>query len=434
MSKSKIETGPKAGRRSLKTILLGAAMATGMLAAPVLPAGAQQEPIKVGLLLTYVGPTALFARYEAKGAQLHIDQVNAAGGINGRKIELVNYDTEGKPDRAGSLFRRLAQEDKVSAVIGPDSIFVLNGMSSVPREVGVLSVAAPGNYELIDPKNRTHVVSAWASYGFVQGLGGIAYMAEKYKVKRLGMVSTSDAIGEMLAQEMAASAKLVGAEMVQVVSQPASDRDMLPSLRKLATMQPPIDGLVIWGSGPFGTITMNQTELAGIKVPIAYIGGNVIPELIKELSPDTGKRTFFATSRNAVFDTLPKTDPSYDRVQKFVADYKAKYNGEVPAMPAGVGYDMALAVTNAIKAVGTNPEKIAEYVTTKQKDLIGAQGVAFNRTRGYGYGSDPTDNVIVAIEGGKFVFKGYMKDSLKNLQVQDESVRQQLRAFKIMTE
>src|ERR1700736_2681743 len=69
-----------------------------------------QQPIKVGLLLTYVGPTAMFARYEDKGARMLIEQVNKNGGINGRPIELVGYDTEGKPDRAGVLYRRLAQE------------------------------------------------------------------------------------------------------------------------------------------------------------------------------------------------------------------------------------------------------------------------------------------------------------------------------------
>src|SRR5580658_11054220 len=81
-------------------------------------------PIKIGLLLTYVGPTSIFARYEDKGARLLVEQTNKSGGIGGRQIELVNYDTEGKPDRAGTLYRRLAQEDDVAAVVGPDSIFV----------------------------------------------------------------------------------------------------------------------------------------------------------------------------------------------------------------------------------------------------------------------------------------------------------------------
>src|ERR1700728_853638 len=65
-------------------------------------------PIKIGLLLTYVGPTSIFARYEDKGARLLVEQTNKNGGIGGRQIELVNYDNESKPDRAGTLYCRLA--------------------------------------------------------------------------------------------------------------------------------------------------------------------------------------------------------------------------------------------------------------------------------------------------------------------------------------
>jgi len=410
------------GRRR---ILFAGALAIAAMAGVILTMGSSvvraQEPIKVGLLLTYVGPTALFARYEDKGARLQIELVNKAGG----------YDTEGKPDRAGSLFRRLAEDDKVVAVIGPDSIFVLLGMSSIPAQVKVVSVAAPGTYELVAAKDRTHIVSAWAPYGYAQQMG-LVYIREKYKAKRVGMITTSDTIGEMVGKEAAALSKLLDMEMVQIVSQPASDRDLLPSLRKLASLQPAIDALVVFGSGPFGTIAMNQTEFAGIKVPIAYIGGNVIPELIREITPETGARTFIAVSRSTAFDSLPKNDAYYATVQKFATDYRAKYN-EAPTLPAAVGYDMALAVTDALKAVGPDREKIREYITSKQKDLVGAQGLRFNRTPNFGYGVEPSDLAIVAIEGGKFTFKGYLKDSLDALGIKDDAIKAQMREFNILT-
>ena len=114
-----------------------------------------EEPIKVGLLLTYVGPTAIFARYEDKGARLLIDQINESGGIKGRPIELVNYDTEGKPDRAGTLYRRLAEEDNVVAVIGPDSIFVLLGMSDIPTEVKLSPFPLPVFTNWYNRKNES---------------------------------------------------------------------------------------------------------------------------------------------------------------------------------------------------------------------------------------------------------------------------------------
>src|SRR4029453_18252308 len=113
-----------------------------------------------------------------------------------------------------------------------------------------------------------------------------------------------------------------------------------------------IDAVAIYGSGPFGTIAVNQTELAGLDVPVAYAGGNIIPELIKDIGPDIGKRFYIATARATAVATLPKDDPFAPAMQKFVADYVEKYK-EQPTLPAAVGYDMAAAALDALKAVGS---------------------------------------------------------------------------------
>jgi branched-chain amino acid transport system substrate-binding protein len=389
-----------------------------------------QEPIKIGLLLTYQGPTAIFARYEDKGARLAVELTNKAGGVNGRPIEIVNYDTEGKPDRAGVLFRRLAEEDKVPVVVGPDSIFIVLGISAIPAQSKVLAVAAAGGYEFIAPKDRSHLVTAWASGGFANALV-LAYFKDKLKVKRIGIITTADTIGQRTADEYAGAAKLVGIEVAKVVAQPATDRDLLPSLRELAGLSPKIDAVAVYGSGPFGTIAVNQTELAGLDVPIAYAGGNIIPELIKDIGPDIGKRFYIATARATALASLPKDDPFASTVQKFASDYLARYK-EQPTLPAAVGYDMANTAIDALKAVGADSEKIREYVTSKQKNFLGAQGVRFNRTPQDGYGVDPRDNIIASIEGGKFVFKEYVPQSFKNLGITDEAFQALMREHKML--
>src|SRR5690606_12987566 len=83
-------------RKAIGLAAVGAISLCAFGAAPNTYA-AEKEPIKVGLLLTYVGPTAIFAREQDRGARLLIDEVNSSGGIDGRKIEVVRYDTEGKP-------------------------------------------------------------------------------------------------------------------------------------------------------------------------------------------------------------------------------------------------------------------------------------------------------------------------------------------------
>jgi branched-chain amino acid transport system substrate-binding protein len=415
----------------MRACAVPAAIACTVMALGLAPRiGMAQEPIKIGLLLTYQGPTAIFARYEDKGARLAFEEANKAGGINGRMIEIVGYDTEGKPDRAGVLFRRLAQEDKVVAVVGPDSIFVVLGMAGVPAQVKVLAVASPGGYEFIPAKDRTHIVSGWAASGFSATLV-LAYFKDKLDVRRIGILTTADTIGQKTGEEFVSAAKMADIEVAKVVSQPATDRDLLPSLRQLAGLNPKIDAFAVYGSGPFGTIAVNQTELAGLNVPIAYVGGNIIPELIKDISPDVGKRFFISSARVATPSTLPQNDRYYERVQKFVAAYNAKFN-EPPTYPTAVGYDMALAVIEALKAVGPDPEKIRQHVTSGQKGLIGVQGVTFNRTPQDGYGTDPMDNIVASIEGGKFVFKGYMSASFQKLGISQDAVINMMRQHQVL--
>jgi branched-chain amino acid transport system substrate-binding protein len=296
----------------------------------------------------------------------------------------------------------------------------------------VLSVAAPGNLELVAPDDRKYIISAWGTSGYAASLV-LAYFKDELKVKRMGMITTSDSIGEIVANEISGIAKLVGIEMVSIVSQPATDRDLLPSLRKLATLSPKIDAMMVFGSGPFGNIAVNQTEMAGLNIPIGYVGGNVIPELIKDVGPDIGKRTYLVTQRVTAANSIPKEDPYYAVVTKFVTDYQARYN-EPATLPTAVGYDMAMTVVNALKAVGPDPEKIRDHVYNNQKGMIGAQGVTFNRTPAYAYGTDPMDNTVVNIEGGKFVFKSYLKDSFKRLGVSDEALRNQMKEFKLILE
>ncbi|MBV1868712.1 MAG: hypothetical protein KUG69_12535, partial [Marinosulfonomonas sp.] len=218
---------------------------------------------------------------------------------------------------------------------------------------------------------------------------------------------------------------------VTVASQPGSDRDLLPSLRRLASASPPIDALYVFGSGPFGNIAMNQAELAGIEVPIFYTGGNIIPALVKNLSPEAAARVFFTTARGGVaVDTLPADDPYVDSIGKFAKAFEAKY-GEGVTFPATVGYDMAHTVIDAIRNVGTDRDAIATYITEKQR-ISGVQGVEFERVSGEGYGIHPNELIIATIKDGGFAFKAYLSDSLENVGLTKDVLDQLMRDEQIL--
>ena len=96
------------------------AIVVGVLAASwAASAGAQDIPL--GYLPSAAGPFATFSKTNEIAAQIAIDEINAAGGVAGRKLRIVSFDTAGKPDQAVVGLRKLAEDDKVLAIIGPFS-------------------------------------------------------------------------------------------------------------------------------------------------------------------------------------------------------------------------------------------------------------------------------------------------------------------------
>src|SRR5213075_2341728 len=103
------------GTRSRRAVRV----ALAALAAVAAFGAAAQEVIKIGAIYSMSGPGAFLGVPEDRGLRLKVDEINKAGGINGRKIELVSYDSEGNTTKAAQLARRLIESDKVVAMVGP---------------------------------------------------------------------------------------------------------------------------------------------------------------------------------------------------------------------------------------------------------------------------------------------------------------------------
>ena len=101
-------------------LLAGAGLGAGLYASPASAAEAA-PPIKIGAVFSVTGPAAFLGAPESKTARMLVDKINAAGGLLGRKIELIIKDSGGKPENAVSFARQLIEEDKVLAIIGPST-------------------------------------------------------------------------------------------------------------------------------------------------------------------------------------------------------------------------------------------------------------------------------------------------------------------------
>lgn len=106
------------------------------------PAKADEDTIKLGIVAPMSGPNARYGAFSTRGAQLAVDEINQAGGVDGHKIEIYSADSQGTPVEGVSATRRLIDEDEVSFVIGDVSSSVTLAMQPVAEDAGVLLLNA----------------------------------------------------------------------------------------------------------------------------------------------------------------------------------------------------------------------------------------------------------------------------------------------------
>src|SRR6266571_6659516 len=180
----------------MNTRLLGAVAA---LLAALWSASAAAQDILLGYLPSAAGPFATFSKTNEIGAQIAVDEINAAGGIAGRKLRIVAFDTAGKPDQAVVGLRKLGEDDKVLAVIGPLSSSECRVVFPAADRVGVVSMsmassapklAEPFQYAFRNTSDEGYmferVMRALQAKGFATKTAAIAYATDDVISKVMG--------------------------------------------------------------------------------------------------------------------------------------------------------------------------------------------------------------------------------------------------------
>src|SRR5918994_4338387 len=170
------------------------AVAAVALALPL--AADAQKPIKVGFPMILSGPGALFGEPALKGAQMFVDEINAKGGVLGRKIELISRDTKGNADEAVRVSRELILKNNVDFLVGTLTSAEGPAVSTIAKENKVVFVAPiPKTDQLTAPANLHPYVFRTASNTTIEGRTAAEIVA-KWPVKRVGTISPDYAYGQ----------------------------------------------------------------------------------------------------------------------------------------------------------------------------------------------------------------------------------------------
>jgi branched-chain amino acid transport system substrate-binding protein len=339
----------------------GAAQVAGDQAAPAGAADAGAgAPIKIGTSFPLTGTVAADGKYIVQSIQFAVDEVNAAGGINGRKVELVNEDDEADPSSAAAIANKFVEDDAILAVITSYNSSCCLAQIPVYKAAGLPSVSpvatSPDITGMSDYFYRT-----CASDAYVGRLG--ADYCKDLGWQKIALLYEQDDYGYGIDKEFEARAAEIGLEIAYVgtfvYGETKDFSTILTNVKNAGA-----DGMFICGLVTETVLIANQAKTMGIgDVPICGADGLYSPALITEGGDSVeGVCTIGAFSAD-------NPDPA---VQAFVKAYEEKF-GEVPSNWGALAYDAAMVVMEAMKSAGAlDRESINEAIAAT--DLQGVTG------------------------------------------------------------
>src|SRR6266850_701823 len=208
-----------------------------------------QKPIKVGMPMPLSGPPALFGEPASKGAQMFVDEINAKGGVLGRKMELVIRDTKGQPDEAVRVARELILKDNVDFLVGTLTSAEGPAVSVVAKENKIVFIAPiPKTDQLTAPDKLHPYVFRVASNTTIEGRSAAEIVA-KWPVTKVATISFDYAYGQDVTRAFIDHMKKIKPS-VQIVDQQwpkLGEQDYNPFINAQMAKKPEAVFSSIWG-------------------------------------------------------------------------------------------------------------------------------------------------------------------------------------------
>jgi branched-chain amino acid transport system substrate-binding protein len=350
-----------------------------------------QKPIKVGYPMILSGPGALFGEPSLKGAQMYVEEINAKGGVLGRKFELLPRDTKGNADEAVRVSRELILKENADFLVGTLTSAEGPAVSVVAKENKIVFIAnIPKTDQLTAPDKLHPYVFRVASTTTIEGRSAAEIVA-KWPVTKVATVSFDYAYGQDVTKAFVEHLKKIKPS-VQIVDQQwpkLGEQDYNPFINAQMGKKPEAVFSSIWG-GFFVTFSKQAKALGffdAIKNNFIGVGEAATPETTKSMGADYPVGIWGNSYDAFYWDTASPAHRDYTaRLSKFLKD-------EYPSSWAIQGYIGMQFLAEAIKKAGSaDTEKVAKALlglsvdtpvgklTIREKDHQANRGQLYGKT------------------------------------------------------
>jgi len=304
-------------------------------------AKASGDSITIGTVTTNSGTAAAYGEAEVKGFELAVSEINAKGGINGKKVKLESMDDKGDATEASNAYNKLAGDNNVLAVAGPTISATTAAVAPLADQSKLVTIAPAATSDSIETGNYLFRTCFKDSY---QGEVAARFAAENLKVKKVAVLyGTGDPYSSGVGEAFAKAAEKLGLEVVDKESSSADDTEYSAQLQKIQASGAELLYAPYYYSvaGPY---IIPQARSVGFE---GYVMGPDGYDGLK-LTGDKSQynKTYYTTHYSA-------DDNTNTKVQDFIKSYKSKNNAE-PNTFAALGYDTIYMIKQAIEKAGEN--------------------------------------------------------------------------------
>jgi branched-chain amino acid transport system substrate-binding protein len=367
----------------------------GVLAAAC---GYAAETIKVGAILAITGPAANLGLPESRTLQMLVDDMNAAGGVLGRKVELVMKDSQGNTEKAVSFAKQLSEESEVLAIIGPTTSGESMALKGWAEQNEQLLISCAAAETIVNPVARwvfkTPQMDSFAAQAIYTTM-------KKLGVSRIGVVvsNTGFGLGGKAQLERLAPQNGISIAITEVYDSTATDLTAVVAKVKAQNVQ----AVVNWSVEPAQSLVPKNMRQIGFTVPLfqSHGFGNIAYATAAGKAADG---IIFPAGRLLVADALPAGHPQKQLLSAYKKEYEAKYGEEVSTF-GGHAYDAFLVLTEAIKKAGATDKARVRDALEGLRGVAGTAGIFnFSPTDHNGLTMDSFE--MLTVKDGEFALYG----------------------------
>lgn len=335
--------------------------------AVLVSASGQREDgaIRIGVIQDLSGPTSVWGNAVARGAELAVAEINNAGGIDGRELELRTYDVKLSPQEAITAYNRLVDQDRVAAVVGPPISNIGLSVAPVAQTKGVPVVGS-----FIDPRVTVQPDGEPWTNMFLMQPSSVQYseIIADFALEELGarniavMYDQTNAFSVSLVEPFRNYVNANGGQIAIEVTYTSDDRDFRTQLSRIQRSGADAVYLPIYIQE--AVLTLQQAEQVGLDIPV--IGGLDFAPPFTDLLPDPTLADGIYVANN------------YSESEPQLVDVRSAYVdmfGEDPINKTYLGYDKILIIADAIRRAGSTDPAAVSRAIAETSNLRGTTGV-----------------------------------------------------------